>query len=195
MTESKSNLSLLVVTYLLMIIVVFVLPFFSIEGYSILRNTTSHLGAQNTPNAWLMNAVFILLGVMSLLVGWPYLGKYLFHKIVLSVFAASLIGAAFYHHAPIDPSLPSDLQEDQMHSFFATLTGFSFCLFAVSTAFVSRARNQQLLAVIVAVMAMGLSILMFNPYTQEWKGVWQRIIFISSFAWLIYYFSEERLSD
>lgn len=41
-------------SYLLMVIVIFILPFFSVEGYLFMKNTTSQLGAQSTPNAWIM---------------------------------------------------------------------------------------------------------------------------------------------
>ena len=57
--------------YVLFLIVSFLLPFYSFEGYSILSNTTSHLGAQGSPNAWLMNTVFIILGLVAILKTYP----------------------------------------------------------------------------------------------------------------------------
>lgn len=40
------KVGLLLPVYLALLIVMFLLPRFNFEGYSILRNTTSHLGAQ-----------------------------------------------------------------------------------------------------------------------------------------------------
>jgi hypothetical membrane protein len=34
-------------------------PFFSVPGYSSVRNAISELGAQASPNAWIMNAGFV----------------------------------------------------------------------------------------------------------------------------------------
>ena len=47
--------------YILFLLAAFGLPFFSFGGYSIVKNTTSHLGAQGSPHSWLMNAVFVFL--------------------------------------------------------------------------------------------------------------------------------------
>lgn len=57
----------------IMILVVFILPFFSAPGYTIWRNTTSHMGAQGSPHAWVMNLVFILLGISVIAECWPRL--------------------------------------------------------------------------------------------------------------------------
>ncbi|UCG92615.1 MAG: DUF998 domain-containing protein [candidate division WOR-3 bacterium] len=62
-----------------MLLVIFILPFYSFEEYSIIRNTTSQLGAHAAPNGWVMNLTFVLLGVTSIISGWKYLGRYWFH--------------------------------------------------------------------------------------------------------------------
>jgi hypothetical protein len=48
----KPARSIAVFCYGLFLLVSTSMPFFSFEGYSILRNTTSHLGAQGSPHAW-----------------------------------------------------------------------------------------------------------------------------------------------
>ena len=70
------RLGFLPAVYILMLLVIFILPFFSFEEYSIFKNTTSHLGAQNAPYAWVMNVVFALLGIASIADGWLRLSKY-----------------------------------------------------------------------------------------------------------------------
>ncbi|MCB0376678.1 MAG: DUF998 domain-containing protein, partial [Sinomicrobium sp.] len=88
--------------YIAMLIVIFLLPFYSVENYAIWKNTTSQLGAQHAPNAWIMNVVFAALGSGSIIAGWKFLKNYVFHKAVLIIFGSSLILTAFYQHAPID---------------------------------------------------------------------------------------------
>ncbi|MBD3638317.1 MAG: DUF998 domain-containing protein [Crocinitomicaceae bacterium] len=185
----NKNVKYLVYPYLLMWIVIFVLPYFSLDNYSIIKNTTSHLGAQSTPNAWIMNVVFILLGAGSIYSGWSMLKYFWVQRTLLLIFGLSLISAAFFRHAPIDPTLPYIPRYDELHSIFASITGFSFTLFAISTAFVLKTKTQKICAAGIAILAMSLSILMFT--VGDYMGVWQRMIFICSFGWMIYIFKTE----
>jgi len=179
------KLGLLPAAYILMLLVMFILPFFSVEEYSILKNTTSHLGAQGAPYAWVMNVVFALLGIAAIVDGWMHLSKYWLHKFVLTIFGISLVLTAFFQHAPIVPGVIFSDLEDDLHSKFATITGFSFTLFAIASAFIESTRVRRIIAVGVGVIASILSILIFN--VADLAGVWQRTIFIVSFAWLMYF--------
>ncbi|OPL10084.1 MAG: hypothetical protein AVO34_12265 [Firmicutes bacterium ML8_F2] len=75
------------------------LAFFSFEGYSLPSNTTSHLGAQGFPHAWLMNLVFVCLGLMAFLV--TFATRIRFHQVLGALFGLSLILTAFFPHAPL----------------------------------------------------------------------------------------------
>ena len=179
------RLGLLPVIYVLMLLVVFILPLFSVEEYSILKNTTSHLGAQGAPNAWVMNVVFALLGIAAAFDSWKRLSNYWLHKILIVVFGASLFLTAFFQHAPIVPDAAFSRQEDDMHSILATVTGFSFTFFAIACAFIETAKTRKLIAAGVGLLSLLLSVLIFNVAVLA--GVWQRIIFIGAFAWLMYF--------
>ncbi len=181
---------LLLPAYIVMILVVFILPFFSVEGYSILKNTTSHLGAQNTPNAWIMNTVFFLLGMACIYEGWFHLKGYRFQQIILIVFGASLFLTGIFKHAPINASLPYNLMEDELHSLFATIVGFSFTIFAISAAFIEGSAGKRILALVVGLSAIGFSGLIF--VMTDFAGVWQRMMFMLAFAWLIFFFERIR---
>jgi len=184
------DISLLFRTYLLFLPVIFILPFYGAEGYSIIKNTTSQLGAQNTPNAWIMNLTFILLGSSVILDGWRFLGNFWFHKIVLIVFGGALIMAAFFRHAPITANTPFDVSEDKLHSVFATITGTSFTLFAISAAFIEKTFQRKIWAFSTGIIATALSIMMFT--LTDYTGIWQRLLLIISFAWLIFLFHGKR---
>jgi len=183
----KGPIEYLVFPYLLLLGVIFILPFYSVESYSILQNTTSHLGAQHAPYAWVMNTTFILLGLGSMLSGWPYLKGYGFHKLALLIFGFSLIGAAIYQHAPIVAGVAFDAEEDWMHSLFSSVTGASFTVFAMSAAFILRYRTAKISALLVGVLAVLLSVLIFT--VPEFRGIWQRAMFIVAFGWLIVLFN------
>ena len=179
-------MKLLPFAYLLMLAIIFILPSFSAEGYSITAHTTSELAAQHAPNAWVMNLTFIFLGVSSFLDGWRVLDNFWFQKIIIAIFGLALVLTAFFQHAPIDPNLAFDVGEDNMHSWFASITGLSFTVFAISSAFIETSRSRKILAVSIGIFATLLSMLIFN--LPDYAGIWQRLIFISAFGWLIFFF-------
>ncbi|MFI0431214.1 DUF998 domain-containing protein [Mariniflexile sp. HMF6888] len=167
-----------------MLIVIFILPIFSLESYSLLKHTTSQLGGQNMPYAWIMNMVFIFLGLGSILASWNYLSGYFLHRILILIFGTVLVLTAFYSHAPIENSIPYNIEEDKVHSYLAKITGFSFTFFAIAMAFIIRDRTNIIIAIVVAIIDTLFSIIMFD--ILEFTGIFQRAIFILSFGWLIY---------
>ena len=92
--------------------VMFILPFYSVDSYTISKNTTSHLGAQNESYAWIMNVTFVLLALTSIISGWKFYQGLWFHRVVLIIFGISLICAAYFQHGPIDPGIKYDIMED-----------------------------------------------------------------------------------
>lgn len=175
----------------MLVLVMFLLPFYSASGYSVVKHTTSQLGAQHTPNAWIMNLTFILMGFSSILAGWDYFQGYWFHRICLLVFGISLILVAYFHHAPIDALTPFNKHQDDLHSLFATTTGISFILLAISTAFLQTGRMHMILALSIAILACLFSILIFR--FPQLAGIWQRSLFVLSFGWLLYEWSRKDL--
>jgi hypothetical protein len=131
-----------------------------------------------------MNGAFILVGISCILEAWLHLRKFWFHKILLSIFGLSLMFTGIFHHAPIIKGVIFNPLEDKLHSIFATVVGFSFTVFAISSAFIEKAAKHRIIDIAVGFTATILSILMF--YLPDYSGIWQRAIFIISFTWLIF---------
>ncbi len=184
--RKKNDIILLQAAYILVLVIMFILPFYSVEEYSIIRNTLSQLGAQNAPNAWIMNLAFVLLGIGSIIAGWRYLEDFAFHRIFLTIFSLSLIMTAFFNHAPVGTGIQFNHLEDAWHSYFATATGLSFVIFSILTAFVLEMRADRILSSSTGIIATILSSLMLER--DQYSGIWQRLIFIICFGWLIYIF-------
>ncbi len=161
----------------------FILSFYSVDTYSIIKNTTSHLGAQRAPNAWIMNAAFILTGISCVTEAWLHLGRFWLHKILLSIFGLGLVLTGIFHHAPIIEGIVFNSLEDKLHSVFATVVGFSFTFYAISSAFIEKAARHRFIDISVGFITTFLSLLMM--YAADYAGIWQRAIFIVSFTWLI----------
>jgi len=164
----------------------FVLPFFSAEGYSIVKHTTSQLGAQKTPNSWVMNIVFVLMGITSIWAGWAHYEGFWFQRTLLLIFGISLALVAVYSHAPITEGVIYSEKSDELHSLFASTIGFSFTILAISTTFIKEGKSEMILPVMIGVLATILSLLMFK--LENFTGIWQRLMFIITFGWMIYEF-------
>ena len=168
---------------LLLTAVMFVLPCFSYDSYSLLRHTTSQLGAQKTPNAWIMNITFMIIGLSCVIEAWVKLKTLVLHRFVSTLFGISFIFTGFFRHAPIEKGIGYSVLLDRLHSVFASLNGFCFIVLAVSAAFLEQKRLHKFTDILVALSSLLFSLLMFG--VSDYAGLWQRIMFLVSFVWLI----------
>jgi hypothetical membrane protein len=178
---------ILVSAYVLLLLVMFILPVYSTPVYSIISNTLSQLGAQNTPNAWIMNFTFVSLGIGSIIGGWKYFEGFAFQRLFLILFGISLIFAAFFNHAPVNTLTQFNISEDGWHSYFIFTNGLTFIILTVSSAFIIEKQADKLLAIVAGISVLFLSVLMSE--VNQAAGVWQRLSFIISFGWMIYSFN------
>lgn len=181
---------LLPTVYLVMVAVIFVLPFYSVAEYSPVRHSISELGAQGAPHAWVMNSVFILLGLASVIDGWPLLPGLWFHRTALAVFGASLVLVGIFQHAPVPAEGPYSVREDDLHSTFSGLVGGSFIALTVATAFGGARVWNRSLGPAVGAFAGLMSLLIFA--VPDYAGVWQRLLFCLCFGWLTLFLAEHR---
>lgn len=178
----KWNRTLSAFCIILFVLVSIGLPFFSFEGYSILSNTTSHLAAQGSPFAWIMDIVFVCLGIMAIIT--TFFTRILYLQLIGGIFGLSLVMTAFFPHAPLVASVPANLLQDQIHSVFASITGFSFTLLAIGQGVMSRG-SQRVGGIVLAGIAIIISIgMMAFP---SFMGLLQRLMFVSAFGWLLFY--------
>lgn len=171
-----------IVVYVLFLLVSTSLARFSFDGYSIVSNTTSHLGAQGYPNAWVMNLIFVCLGATSI---WIVLSiRIRFYQVVGTIFGLSLILTGVFRHAPLIDSTQINLFHDQMHSVFASTTGFSFTFLAAGHGFMTRKWQRAsglIMAVVATIIPLGMMAL------PSYMGLLQRAMFLSAFGWLFFY--------
>jgi hypothetical protein len=87
---------------------------------------------------------------------------------------------------PLNLDLSYNETHDSLHSFFSSSTGFAFTLFAFSVLMVLTKKLEKAAAVAIGLFATLLSILIFVD--QAHAGIYQRIIFMSCFGWMIYFY-------
>jgi len=156
-------------------------------GYSIIRNTLNELGAQLTPNAWIMNFTLIFLGLGSVIAGWIYFKGFVLQKIILVLFGVSLTLTAFFNHAPIDPDIHYNINENYWHAYFTCATGISFIIFSLTALFIQNKQPDRLFTILTIISVIFLSAL--TSKVDSLAGIWQRLLFIIAFGWMIYIFN------
>ena len=189
--KRNKEILILVAAYALLLLVMFILPYYSSPEYSIIRNTLSQLGAQNSQNAWIMNFTFVSLGIGSIIAGWRYFEGFAFQRLFLILFGLSITLAAFFNHAPVNSLIQYKIPEDGWHSYFIFTTGLTFIILTVTSAFIPQNQTDRLLAIAAGVSVLFLSALM--SAAPDKAGIWQRLYFIISFGWMIYNFKNRDL--
>lgn len=189
--KKNREILILVAASAQLLLVMFILPCYSAPEYSLISNTLSQLGAQNTQNAWIMNFTFISLGISSIIAGWRYLKGFAFQRLFLILFGISLMLAAFFNHAPVNTLIPYKISENGWHSYFIFITGLTFIILTVSSTFIPGKQADKLVAIVAGLSVLFLSVLM-SKATQT-AGVWQRLSFIISFGWMIYSFKDREI--
>jgi hypothetical membrane protein len=182
----KAGIILFEGVYLLMLLAMFMLPFYIVPDYSIIRNTLSELGAQSSPASWIINSIFAALAIISVISGWRCFEGFVFHRIMLILFGVSLTLAAFYSQAHVINNIHYNISVDGLHSFFACTTWMAFIILAFSTALIQEKQADRNLAISTGLSAIFLSLLVSEA--DKTAGIWQRLLFIISFGWMIYTF-------
>jgi len=124
--------TLRIASFTLFLLVSTFLPFKSFEGYSIISNTTSHLGAQGSPYAWVMNITFIILGLAAIQKASSSRIRYI--QFFGIVFGLSLSATGIFQHTPLVINVATNQLHNTLHSVFASSTGFSFTSLAAGHA-------------------------------------------------------------
>lgn len=174
--------TLFAIVYVLMILTAFILPEFSAEGYSRVEHSLSELGAQETPNNWIMNLVFMLLGIVTVLLGTKVLRQFWLPLYLLYFFAAAMFFTGVFQHGHINEVVFFE-GEHMAHSVFSMITGTAFCAYSIAVSFFLK-RIERASAILLCCLAIGLSLLMLQ--FDHLRGIFQRILFITAFGWLFY---------
>ncbi len=182
--KTKRRIPAPTAAYLIMLLAIFILPFFSVPEYSIIRNTICELGAQFSPYAWIMNFTFVLLATVIVIAGWNYYESFTLHRILLVILGISLVLTGYFNHAPVNPDTEYNITEAGLHSYFACTTVISFIILSIATGFIMDRQYERILAIAAGLSAIVLSVL--TSESDRLAGIWGRLLFMISSAWMIY---------
>ena len=182
--KKRVKIILLVSACILMLLAMLFIPLLIVPDHSIIRNTLSDLGAQNSAGAWIINSILVALAFSSVISGWGFFKGFVFHRVFLVLFGVSIVLSAFFNHAPVNPAIPYNISEDGWHKYFASIVWITFVILAFSTSLILKKQTDRSLALIAGISVMLLSLL--SSESEQTAGIWQMLRFIISFGWLIY---------
>ena len=158
-------------------------PVFSPEGFSWVTHSTSEQAGQHMPRAWIMRAGFIFYGAGTIAAALLDLKKRPYVRASLVLFGLGLTATAIWSNAPIVPGLPTDLNEDWLHSIASGVVGFAFAAACGSRLFAPGGNGRD------GVSWIGLALAILIPLAMnalpEARGLLQRIMFAYSFVFVL----------
>lgn len=167
------------------ILIIFLLPRFSFEDYSISLNSISQLGGQWHPYAWVMNIFGFMLMGLGIVVLYLKIPLSLLSKTLVLAFGVLMIAVGFFQHEPVAGYGIKSVVESNMHSIIANVMGITITLFAISLIFDKKAtkyfKAMAFLAGLVSSL-LSLGLVVFPDY----YGYIQRAMFMLILYWLFY---------
>lgn len=162
------------------ILIIFLLPRFSFENYSI-----SQLGGQWHPYAWVMNIFGFMLMGLGIVVLYLKIPLSLLSKTLVLAFGVLMIAVGFFQHEPVAGYGIKSVVESSIHSIIANVMGITITLFALSLVFDKKAtkyfKAMAFLAALVSSL-LSLGLVVFPDY----YGYIQRAMFMLILCWLFY---------
>jgi hypothetical membrane protein len=186
----KPKLFPLAVAYWIVIIVT--AHFFSQPGYQWTENTISELASQGHTYKWIMQAGITGFGALIMLAAGQALfkrKKILSPSLLVVFYGLAIFLAGIYCEAPIDPSIPYSVTEAKYHSLFATIGGISLSMAILWRMLISQNGRERIVHLSLLIAVIGFSALFGlaeNGAIDVGRGVIQRLLYLSGFAWLVY---------
>lgn len=176
--------SIYVFSYVLLLLVTFILPFYSEPGVKFMETSLSELGAQETKGSWAMNTAISCMSLATLIYGSFSLKEQWLQLVVLYFFGVSFGMTVIYQMAGFDLLFHYNYSYDALHALFSILSGFAFVLLCISIFFkvnVITHKVQTAIALLIAIVFLLLQI-----QFPEYIGLFQRLLFLICFGWLFY---------
>jgi hypothetical membrane protein len=185
-------------TNLFIVAIIFFAHFFAPVGYLFYQHTMSELAGQGVPNAWILTSGFII-GGMSYIVfaAWYYfkektLPAWLFWLTALNGFMTLLLGVFPTTYDGLT-NVDVDLTVMIIHRYIAYASNlFTIASITIHAAIANekRLKMRHLFFLVFAFVFSGFFIL----YAQDIRGIFQRLILLTTALWTITSYGELKLS-
>ncbi len=184
-------------TNLLIVSTIFLAHFFAPEGYVFYQHTMSELAGQGVPNAWILTTGFIVGGASYIAFAFYYLQKqklpvWLFWLTALNGLMTLLLG---FFPTSYDGLMNADVNETVViiHRYIAYASNLLTLASITTHAALSKQKNLKLRHLFFLVFAFVFSGF-FVLYNQDIRGVFQRLILLTTTLWTLSSYGEFVLS-
>ncbi len=184
-------------TNLLIVSIIFLAHFFAPEGYVFYQHTISELAGQGVPNAWILTTGFIVGGASYIAFAFYYLQKqklpvWLFWLTALNGLMTLLLG---FFPTSYDGLMNADVNETVViiHRYIAYASNLLTLASITTHAALSKQKNLKLRHLFFLVFAFVFSGF-FVLYNQDIRGVFQRLILLTTTLWTLSSYGELVLS-
>lgn len=184
-------------TNLLIVSIIFLAHFFAPEGYVFYQHTISELAGQGVPNAWILTTGFIVGGASYIAFAFYYLQKqklpvWLFWLTALNGLMTLLLG---FFPTSYDGLVNADVNETVViiHRYIAYASNLLTLASITTHAALSKQKNLKLRHLFFLVFAFVFSGF-FVLYNQDIRGVFQRLILLTTTLWTLSSYGEFVLS-
>lgn len=184
-------------TNLLIVSIIFLAHFFAPEGYVFYQHTMSELAGQGVPNAWILTTGFIVGGASYIAFAFYYLQKqklpvWLFWLTALNGLMTLLLG---FFPTSYDGLVNANVNETVViiHRYIAYASNLLTLASITTHAALSKQKNLKLRHLFFLVFAFVFSGF-FVLYNQDIRGVFQRLILLTTTLWTLSSYGEFVLS-
>ena len=188
--KRKAEIILLKAAYTIMLLALFILPSLFTKDLSVIRNPLINHGEHSLTCSLILNSTFLLLATGSLIAGWKYYEGLVFHRIILLLFCLFLIITAISGLVTFIDSLRNFIGLGQLQFYFITNVWLTFIILVFSTYTLSDTRKERDLTILTGISA--ALMLIFISESDNSAGLWERILLLISFGWIIHTFNNGR---
>jgi hypothetical membrane protein len=154
-------------------------PWYTVEGYDTTTNLISQLGAQNTPNNFIMVVGFLALGLGIVADG---IRRFSGPAVPFMFFGFFMSLTGLLAHKPLSPDVPFNEMFHQAHGVLATLAGVAITAGLIWDGLRAVTARSRVMAFTLAALCFFLPLCML--YFQGAQGLIQRLMYLLIFAWL-----------
>lgn len=180
------------ISVLIFIMTIVIAHFFVTNPYEWQNNTISELASQNYKHRWIMKSGFIFFGgILStgIIAKTLINKKFKFAELLMFIYGIAILISGIYSTKPFIENIEYSVLEANIHSISATIAGFSFSIGIFIFAYQENNKKLKIIHSLFFVFVIGCSIA-FGLLNNK-IGVIQRIMYLGSFTWLLFFYNRE----
>ncbi len=168
---------------LIFLVVVLFGPVYMVDEFSYVSNIISELGAQNTPNNYIMIIGFLCVGIGIVINGVRH---YSHSSLPFILFGAFVALAGMFPHKPVGEGVEFNGLVHEAHKILATLAGIAITVGFIWKGVQVKSSMRKILCYYLATVCTVFPLFML--YVPEYQGVIQRAMYVQVFLWFWFYF-------